>query len=36
VYNDYDKMCDDIEKEYIRVSGKSIKEEEEGAVLYMI
>jgi len=29
-------MCDDLEKDYVRVSGKSIKEEEEGAVLYMI
>ena len=36
VYNDYDKLCDDLEKEYVRVAGMSISEEEEGAVLYMV
>ena len=36
IYTDYDRMCDDLEKEYVKVSGKSIREEEEGAVLYMV
>ncbi len=36
VYNDYDRLCDDLEKEYVNVSGKTIREEEEGAVLYMV
>lgn len=36
VYSDYDKLCDDLEKEYVKVSGKSIRDEEEGAVLYMV
>jgi hypothetical protein len=36
VYSDYDHMCDDLESEYVRVSGMTIREEEEGAVLYML
>ena len=36
VYSDYDKLCDDTEKEFRIVAGQTISEEEEGAVLYMI
>lgn len=36
LYNDYDHMCDDLQTEFERVSGLSIREEEEGMVLYFI
>lgn len=36
IYNDYDHMCDDLQVEYERVSGLSIRDEEEGAVMYFI
>jgi hypothetical protein len=36
VYSDYDRMCDDLEREFVRVSGMTIREEEEGAVLYLL
>ena len=36
VYSDYDKLCDDTEKEFRIVAGQTIADEEEGAVLYMV
>lgn len=36
LYNDYDHLCDDLQREFETVSGLSIREEEEGAVLYFV
>jgi len=36
LYNDYDHMCDDLQAEFLRTSGLSIKEEEEGTVIYFL
>jgi hypothetical protein len=36
LYNDYDHLCDDLQAEFERVSGLSIREEEEGAVIYFV
>ncbi len=36
LYNDYDHMCDDLQREFERVSGLSISEEEEGMVIYFV
>jgi hypothetical protein len=36
VYNDYDHLMDDLQTEFERVSGLSIREEEEGAVIYFV
>jgi hypothetical protein len=36
LYNDYDHMCDDLQAEFERTSGLSIKEEEEGTVIYFV
>ena len=36
IYSDFDKMCDDIEKEFRIVASQSIEQEEEGAVLYIV
>ena len=36
LYNDYDHLCDDLQLEFEKVSGLSIREEEEGAVIYFV
>jgi hypothetical protein len=36
LYNDYDHMCDDLQSEFERVSGLSIRDEEEGMVIYFV
>jgi hypothetical protein len=36
LYSDFDKLCDDVEKEFRIVAAQTIEEEEEGAVLYMV
>ena len=36
LYNDYDHLCDDLQTEFERVSGLSIREEEEGTVMYFV
>lgn len=36
LYNDYDHLLDDLQKEFEKVSGLSIQEEEEGAVIYFV
>ena len=36
MYTDYDHLCDDLQSEFERVSGLSIKEEEEGSVIYFV
>lgn len=36
LYNDYDHLCDDLQREFELVSGLSIREEEEGAVVYFV
>jgi hypothetical protein len=36
LYNDYDHLCDDLQREFETVSGLSIRDEEEGAVVYFV
>lgn len=36
IYNDYDHMCDDLQTEFERVTGLSIRDEEEGTVIYFV
>jgi hypothetical protein len=36
VYSDYDKLCDDLAREYTAVAKQSIQQGEEGSVLYLV
>lgn len=36
VYSNYDQLLDDLEREFVRVSGQSIAKAEEGQVIYFV
>lgn len=36
LYNDYDHLLDDLQSEFDKVSSLSIRDEEEGAVIYFV